>query len=205
MGGNAFGSILPSSAFPRLPPNVYHALKTRMWPLLEELYVHVGVPHVAPEKMDHGDLDLIVSLPRRHTILTQSSVVLHTSDSESGDSKLPVHVSHEVVAAIIKAKHFNAMDGNRISNYAVPISEGAWAVHGLIEAEAEENARKDAGEEGIYYQVDVNVCESKAEWDRRLLFSSYGDLGMIMGLIAKNAGLHLSNKGLKVCLIFTKF
>ena len=51
----------------------------------------------------------------------------------------------------------------------------------------------------------MNVCESKAEWDRRLLFSSYGDLGMIMGLIAKNAGLHLSNKGLKVCLIFTKF
>ena len=158
MGGNAFGSILPSSAFPRLPPNVYHALKTRMWPLLEELYVHVGVPHVAPEKMDHGDLDLIVSLPRRHTILTQSSVVLHTSDSESGDSKLPVHVSHEVVAAIIKAKHFNAMDGNRISNYAVPISEGAWAVHGLIEAEAEENARKDAGEEAIYYQVPHPVA-----------------------------------------------
>lgn len=47
-------------------------------------------------------------------------------------------------------------------------------------------------------QVDVNVCESKEEWDRRLLFHGYGDLNMILGLIAKNSGLHLSNKGLKV-------
>lgn len=54
-------------------------------------------------------------------------------------------------------------------------------------------------------QVDVNVCESKAEWDRRLLFNSYGDLGMIMGLIVKNAGLNLSSKGLKVNSILTRF
>lgn len=54
-------------------------------------------------------------------------------------------------------------------------------------------------------QVDVNVCESKAEWDRRLLFNSYGDLGMIMGLIVKNAGLNLSSKGLKVNSILARF
>jgi hypothetical protein len=48
-------------------------------------------------------------------------------------------------------------------------------------------------------QVDVNVCESKEEWDRRIFHHGYGDLNMIMGLIAKNAGLHYSDKGLKVC------
>jgi len=127
----------------------------RIRPLLEELYIHVGIPRVAPEKMDHGDLDLIVCLPRWHAISTQSSVVLNTSDSEQ---RLSVHVSPEVVAATIKARHLNPMDGNRISNYAVPISEGEWAVYGLAEAKAEDKARKDAGEEGIFYQVRHSIA-----------------------------------------------
>ena len=155
MGGNAFGSILRSSAFPRLPPKVYHALQMRIRPLLEELYIHVGIPRVAPEKVDYGDLDLIVCLPRQHTIPTQSSVAFNTSDSEQ---RLSVHVSHEIVAATIKARHLNPMDGNRISNYAIPILEGEWAVYGLAEATAEDKARKDAGEEGIFYQVRQSIA-----------------------------------------------
>ena len=116
--------------------------------------MHVDIPRVAPEKIDHGDLDLIVCLPRWHAIPTQSSVI-NTSDHEQ---RLPVHVSHEVVAATIKAKHLNPMDGNRISNYAVPISEGEWAAYGLAEAKAEDKARKDAGEEGIFYQVRHSIA-----------------------------------------------
>lgn len=47
-------------------------------------------------------------------------------------------------------------------------------------------------------QVDVNVCRDRAEWERTVFFHGYGDLGMILGLIAKNAGLALGEKGLKV-------
>lgn len=198
MGGNAFGYVLQPTAFPRIPPKVYQALKARIVPLVEELYVHVGAPHPAPEKVDHGDLDLIVCLPRRHTIPIQSSVEPNIIKTTPGDTpKQAVNVPHDVVAATINAKHINSMDGNHTSNFAVPILMKEWAAYGLSEGEAEEKARKNAGEEGIYYQIDVDVCESKEEWDRHFLFQSYGDLNMIMGLIAKNAGLHLSNKGLK--------
>lgn len=51
-------------------------------------------------------------------------------------------------------------------------------------------------------QVDVNVCADRAEWERIVFFHGYGDLGMILGLIAKNVGLALGEKGLKVLAQF---
>lgn len=47
-------------------------------------------------------------------------------------------------------------------------------------------------------KVDVHVCEDKTELDRVVFFNSYGDLGMILGLLAANVGLKLGSKGLKV-------
>lgn len=51
-------------------------------------------------------------------------------------------------------------------------------------------------------QVDVGVCESKDELERRVIFNSYGDLNMILGLIVKNAGLHYGQRGLRVSFRF---
>ncbi|KXN81778.1 hypothetical protein AN958_03704 [Leucoagaricus sp. SymC.cos] len=197
MGGNAFGAILQSTAFPRLPPAVYNALKARIIPLLDGLYMHVDVPREAPEKPDYGDLDLMVCLPRRPTIPTQISPESDITENGAGNAKISINVPHEIVATAIKARHVIPMEGNRTSNFAVPILEGEWAKYGTSEAEAEKRARKNTGEQGIFYQVDVNVCESKDEWERRVINHGYGDLNMILGLIIKNAGLHFSNKGLK--------
>ena len=155
MGGNAFGSILRPAAFPRIPPTVYRALKARILPLLEELYTYVGIPHVAPEKADHGDLDLIVCLPREHNVPIQdpSGPIATTTP---GKQQL-VNVPHDIVAAIIKAKYLNSMDGNRTSNFAVPVPVKEWAEIGLVEGEAERTARDDAGEDGIFYQVGLSL------------------------------------------------
>lgn len=49
----------------------------------------------------------------------------------------------------------------------------------------------------------MNVCASKDEWERTIFFNSFGDLGMIIGLLVNNAGLHFSNKGLKVSIRFS--
>ncbi|KAJ6544808.1 hypothetical protein DFH09DRAFT_990326 [Mycena vulgaris] len=94
-----------------------------------------------------------------------------------------VEVPHEEVQAVLNAKHVVPMPGNRTSSYALPVEKGEWA-----EAENQE----------MYYQVDVHVCSDKAEWERIHFFHGYGDLGMIMGLIARNKGLALGSKGLKV-------
>ena len=48
--------------------------------------------------------------------------------------------------------------------------------------------------------MDIHVCRDKEELDRLVFFNSYGDLGMIMGLVASNIGLKLSSKGLFVSI-----
>jgi len=157
------------AAFPRIPPAVYRNLKARFHPKLAELYTWVGVPLEAPEKLDHGDIDFLVAVPKNQS-----------------DQPL----SHQVIKEILGAEFMIPMEGNRTSNYAVPISPGEWA--------EEDDKRKEVTDGQIFYQVDVHVCFDKDEWDRIMFFHSYGDLGMILGLVGRNAGLSLGAKGLKL-------
>jgi len=132
MGGSAFSAILTSAAFPRLPPPVYRALKARLLPRISQFYISVGVPLEAPDKKDHGDLDLLVAIPK------------------------PPHkslVPHEIIKQAIGATHLVPMDGNRTSNYAVPIRRGEWSPLGHAEDEEEMRSASEDGE--IYYQVRI--------------------------------------------------
>jgi hypothetical protein len=199
MGGNAFGAVLKASSFPRLPPAVYAALKSRLLPKIQSLYSFVAVPIEAPEKPDYGDLDFVVACPKFEIIPSNGVLINHT---------------HEVVQETIGARFLNPMDGNRTSNFAVPVAQGEWGQLGHRLDETAKRSDAEAGE--IFYQVrvrmvvpyksdlivdnqvDVNVCTDRAEWERVVFFHGYGDLGMILGLIAKNAGLALGEKGLKV-------
>ncbi|KAH9480617.1 hypothetical protein JR316_0007217 [Psilocybe cubensis] len=175
MGGSAFNAILAATSFPRISPPVYRALKTRLVPRLQELYGLVAVPIEAPEKKDHGDLDLLVCEPK---------------------SQYGTYVPHDVVKRTLHADYVVPMDGNRTSNYAVPIQRGEWDPLGYAADEAQKRELANNGE--IYYQVDVHVCLDKAEWDRILFFHSYGDLGMILGVISRNNGLLWGEKGMKI-------
>jgi len=132
MGGSAFSAILESSAFPRMPRAVYLALKARLSPTILEFYGWVGVPPEAPDKKDHGDLDLLVAIPKPP----------HSS-----------FVPHEIIKQAIGATHAVPMDGNRTSNYAVPIRRGEWASLGHAEEEEGSRSANDDGE--LYYQVRI--------------------------------------------------
>lgn len=130
MGGNAFCAMLSSAAFPRLPPAVYRALKSDMLTKISEFYDCVGVPPEAPEKADYGDVDYLVTSPK------------------AGYGSF---VPHEIIKQALNARYVNAMDGNRTSNYAVPVKYGQWMdlAHGPEEIE-----KRSATEDGqIYYQV----------------------------------------------------
>ncbi|KAJ7170574.1 hypothetical protein C8R43DRAFT_979893 [Mycena crocata] len=177
MGGSAFSAVLTASALPRMPPAVYRAVKARLAPRLESLYAVVSTPYEAPEKDDHGDLDFLVCEPR-------------TTEIE---------VPYETVQAVLNAKHVVPMPGNRTSSYAVPVEIGEWGAfgHASDETTRREVAKTDDQHE-LYYQVDVHVCSDRAEWERIQFFHGYGDLGMIIGLVARNKGLALGSKGLKV-------
>lgn len=139
MGGNAFKSILSESAFPRLTPAVYRVLKARLLSSLQTLYSHVAVPAEAPEKSDYGDLDFVVAYPNTNT----NSLV---------------NVRPEVVQKAIGASHMLPMEGNRTSNFAVPVGQGEWAALG--HSQDEEVARRDAQDGQIFYQVCSIICTS---------------------------------------------
>ncbi|KAG6835223.1 hypothetical protein H0H93_003766 [Arthromyces matolae] len=194
MGGNAFAALLSPAAFPRIPPIVYHTLKSRLQPKILSLYEHVAVPFEAPEKTSHGDVDFIVSCPR---------------DKIARDLK-QVNAPHDLVKQVVGSRHANLMEENRTSNFALPVAMDEWRALGHEHEENEARSGVDDGE--IYYQestrnvilhmkaflVDIHVCMDKAEFDRIVFFHSYGDLGMIMGLLGRNAGLALGEKGLKL-------
>jgi hypothetical protein len=138
MGGNAFGTVLQGSSFPRLPPAIYTALKLRLLPRIQSLYTFVAIPMEAPEKPDHGDLDFVVACPK--------------SDIIPGHDVL-INVPHKIVQETIGARFLNPAEGNRTSNFAVPVAQGEWGPLGhLLEEEAKRN-EAEGGE--IFYQVRV--------------------------------------------------
>jgi hypothetical protein len=156
MGGSAFSSKFNQSAFPRLPPVVYEALKARLLPNLQYLYSFVAVPAEAPEKGDYGDLDFVVAGPKHNEMVPANTLV---------------NVPHERVQAAIDAQYVNPMEGNRTSNFAVPVSQGEW---GLLGHAQEENNCRQAAEAGvIFYQVRSYVCDDTClTYSHRLMCTS---------------------------------
>ena len=130
MGGRAFSAVLQVAAFPRIPPAVYRNLKARLHPKLSELYTWVGVPIEAPEKLDYGDLDFVVAIPKNQ-------------NSQS--------LSHQVIKEILGAEFMIPMEGNRTSNYAIPISPGEWALFGHSAEGNDERKKLTDGQ--MFYQV----------------------------------------------------
>ncbi|KAF9267441.1 hypothetical protein L218DRAFT_920302 [Marasmius fiardii PR-910] len=168
MGGNAF-TFLPQDAFPRLPPGLYRTLKAHLTTLLQDFYAHVAVPREAPEKEDHGDIDFVVCTPK------------------SGLAVVP----HIDIQKALGATHVIPMEGNRTSNFAVPI---------IAQREELLSGKVDVEGDSVYCQVDVHVCENMNEWESVCFFHSYGDMGMILGICAMNVGLHWGVHGLRVGL-----
>ena len=59
MGGGLFAAL----HCPRLPPIVYYRVKVNLVAKLKSFFAEVSVPHEAPEKLDHGDIDILLHTP----------------------------------------------------------------------------------------------------------------------------------------------
>ncbi|KAH9933108.1 uncharacterized protein BXZ73DRAFT_46389 [Epithele typhae] len=174
MGGNAFKQLLPSASFPRMAPAVYDALKAHLLPIVQQFYEHAAVPAEAPEKAHHGDLDFVVTQPREG-------------------------LQHEELKTALRARCSIPLEGNRTSNFALPFS----AFKHVLPPDAAPELLTDgpASDEGAgeqVFQVDVNVCENHAQWERTVFNHSYGDLNFILGLLAQTVGTSFNTFGLKL-------
>src|SRR5712692_10325214 len=175
MGGKAFLSHLPSATFPRLSPLVYASLKSSLLPRLAPLFQHVGVPHEAPEKKDHGDVDFIVACPR--TAIGHEEIKNALGASASIPSAQP--------------------DGGGTHNFALRLVDVITPL--LTDAVPSPEETNE-----VYVQVDVNIRKDAQDWENVMILHSYGDLGMIMGRLAASVGLQWGELGLKVscsCLV----
>ena len=130
MGGSAFRTVLQVAALPRIPPAIYRNLKAHLYPKLSELYTWVRVPIEVPETLDYGDLDFVVAIPKNQSFQS---------------------LSHQITKETLGAEFVIPMEGNRTSNYAIPISPGEWALFG--HSAEEDDKRKTVADGQIFYQV----------------------------------------------------
>lgn len=174
MGGNAFSERLPTALFPRMSTAFYNSLKARLIPRLEALYHLVVVPPEAPGKVDHGDLDILVCHPK--------NVKEGIPRSEC--------VTPEEIERALGSVYSIPLAGDRTSNFAIPIQQDEVHQFALDKEEL------DLGQ--LYIQIDLHFCEDEESLGSRTLFQSYGELGIILGMLGKTVGFTWSPSGLKV-------
>ncbi|KAJ3486669.1 hypothetical protein NLI96_g4085 [Meripilus lineatus] len=108
---------------------------------------------------------------------------------DHGDIDFIVHgprrpVAHQDLERAFRSKWCIPPKGIKgTGNFAIPLSL---------------NPETNNTTEDTYCQVDVHVCEDEADFHRVVFFHSYGDLGMILGLMARAVGLSLGPSGLKL-------
>ncbi|KAI0269842.1 hypothetical protein BC834DRAFT_863585 [Gloeopeniophorella convolvens] len=171
MGGQAFQSVLPDALFPRLDPQLYALLKTSLHARLAPLFEHLGVPHEAPAKPDHGDVDFVAAGPRSTDADADSyAAVLHALGARAGIRSAQA-------------------DARGTHNFALLVADA------FAPGTAPPLARAMAA---AYVQVDVNVRRDAQDWANVMFYHAYGDLGMLMGRLAAGVGLHLGEHGLKI-------
>jgi len=179
MGGNAFSERLPTAVFPRMSSAFYNSLKARILPRIENLYHLVAVPPEAPGKLDYGDLDIVVCQPKN----IKEGIPL----SEC--------VSFAEIEQALGSVHSITLSGDRTSNFAIPIQQDE-VQHFAVDQEALREGKLDLTQ--LYIQIDLHFCEDIENWKSQILFQSYGELGMILGMMAKTVGLTWTVGGLKV-------
>lgn len=160
--------------------------------------------HFAQDSLPRLPTPLYVALKTRLTplLLTLFAIVEVPSErpgkEDHGDVDFVVArplssegVTPEQVGRVLGAVKSIELDGNRTSNYAIAISQEDWLTH----------AAQPVPSDNIYCQVDVKICDDEEEAERIVVFHGYGDLGIIIGAMAKNYNLLVNHHGLKVIVV----
>lgn len=183
MGGKALLALLPHATFPRLSPALYNAIKSHLHTRLSPLFDRVATPREAPEKLDHGDIDFIVASPQPGLKHHDVERALGTTSQHSIPSpEVGAGTSHFALSlALLEGELGFVEDG---ASHIIPHEDPSLVTKADVD--------------GRYVQVDVHLCPDVEDFERVVFFHGYGDLGMIMGALARSVGLQLGSKGLKV-------
>lgn len=187
MGGSAFTSAPYLLNTPRMPPAVYHRIKSACHACLRELYVFVASPIEGPGKEDHGDVDIIV-------FLEQQAAAVAASGPEAGQSQ--PQFGHEQLARIAAA-----LGAEHIIYLKPHLTEANMAIPWPEEEEGEEEQDPTDGApqtKGHHVQVDVRIAQSLAELQWWLFRHAHGDFWQLAGSTIRPLGLTIDEEALWV-------
>ncbi|CAG7852168.1 Prohibitin-2 [Serendipita indica DSM 11827] len=121
------------------------------------------------QDVDYGDLDVVITQDAYRRV--------------SGDEDFKTKTKE-----LLGARH-TVSNGDSFISLAIPQSQ--VGLQSDVKPEGQDEAE-------TYYQVDLNMVEDDQARERLLFFNSYGDTGLIIGLLCKSIGLTFSRKGLKI-------
>ena len=172
MGGSAFSSGENALFTPRMPKDVYEAVKRRCHAILHEHYEFVESPIDGPGKEDFGDIDFLLAGPTQSTSVNERDRV-------------------SAVAKALGAVRCIVNQGAS-SNLALPWPTLNLAGDGSVsDAEAKGNHAEDK-----YIQVDIHIFKSIQEMNWILFKHGHGDIWSILGSIMRRYGLTVDDGAL---------
>lgn len=162
MGGNAFREY----STPRLPTSLYEHLRSQTIDVLQPFYTSVGSPVPGPGKLDHGDIDIIVtgaigSLPER----------------EEGPSR-------ERTSALLGAVTY--MEIGPTISYLVPLSPNEATV--LPPGISPLHQHQDH-----FFQIDIHATPTLSTYNWLLFNHSHSDLFSLLGTAIRPFGLTITD------------
>lgn len=185
MGGAAFAAGAETLHTPRMPAHVYNAIKAQCHSHLGQLYVHVATPVEGPEKLDFGDVDILVSKPRAEPVSLNTKPNAETQPTQNledagniscQDTPDDPHALKKAILTYIKdaldARAMKYDSSVRLSgHFAVP-----WPKVNEHESRAAFEGQEQMEHDQRFIQVDVYVCETVEEFEWMLFKHSHGDL-----------------------------
>ncbi|KOS21792.1 hypothetical protein ESCO_002013 [Escovopsis weberi] len=197
MGGSAFASGDDPLYTPRMPADVYETVRDRCLATLLHLYHCAASPIDGPGKADHGDIDILLALPK--TASTPSS-----NDDEIGriakalGAERVISLRGNGCAANLAIPWPHELDLYRSHNEKCPpqASDPPCCCDQSPEPSARHASGQAAGHAARHIQVDVRVCASLEQWHWALFSHAHGDLHNILGTMLRPLGLTVSEAGL---------
>ncbi|TGJ85839.1 hypothetical protein E0Z10_g2912 [Xylaria hypoxylon] len=203
MGGLAFASGLNPVFTPRMPPNVYRAVRDRCQEKLRELFVAVATPIEAPAKTSFGDIDLLVAWNRQEVFPPRKPATFNHHSPESpkeaisrvlGAIRCKSDNPHTMTMAIPWPEDFPFHDTEPKLTVIPELRNTEFEAKQNIDAD--EKATNDPKPTGI--QVDIHVCETLDHLQWMLFKQAHGDLWNLLGSTIRPFGLTVDEVGLYV-------
>ena len=171
MGGHAFSAGKNPLFTPRMPKEVYNKVREQCAATLRQSYQYVASPIDGPNKVDFGDVDIMVAQPKNLASIGK-----------------PCREILEGIRIALSADRLVTEGGQDVAgNFAVPWpTESDGAVDGLVD---NVGSLEDASDEKRWVQVDVRVCTSLDHLEWMLFKHAHGDIWNLLGTTIRPCGL----------------